>query len=170
MDDRGSICPRPCLSGGAERTVGNEYAVAAGRLAFGNRFSAGICFDSDLASSVSRLASLLAASRLPIRGIAFHASTLLLLGRNLPFSQLRIDSYEVPTVNPSPPGGACVTSYAMVRPIRPRSARGATVERPASDRPDSNQPVRLRLHASPLVESPSTAKSCSSSHPRAAIS
>ena len=60
----------------------------AGRPAFGDYFTAGVCFGSDSASGVSSAASRLAASRLPMRLIATHASALLLRGRALPCSQL----------------------------------------------------------------------------------
>ena len=60
----------------------------AGRPAFGDYFTAGVCFGSDSASGVSSAASRLAASRLPMRLIAAHASALLLRGRALPCSQL----------------------------------------------------------------------------------
>ena len=70
------------------RTVRGKRRGVAERPVFGDQFSAGFCMDSDFGSAALRLASRLAASRLPIRRRAVQASTLLLRGRALPCSQL----------------------------------------------------------------------------------
>ena len=66
---------------------GKRHAMAE-RPVFGDYFSLGACLDSDFGSAALRLASRLAASRLPIRRMTMQASTLRLRGRAFPCSQL----------------------------------------------------------------------------------
>ena len=83
-DDK-TLRPRPDA---CAQQCPDELLVVAGRLAFGDYFSAGVCFDSDLAPDVLGPARRFAASRFPMRLIAVHAATLLSRGRALPCSQL----------------------------------------------------------------------------------